>query len=114
MTQEVTTADGGGTECTHMGMQLPPDMVFIVQCTFGYGSTKIGNKSIRSGAAMSLFLRNVSATQIILLGHWLSKVFLAYIQPQVLEWTSNMSRSMIKIDSFLDPSSHDVADHNDP
>jgi hypothetical protein len=82
--------------------------------TFGYNSTEIGNKSIRSGAAMSLFLSNVSTPRIMLLGRWSSDAFLAYIRPQVLEWTSNMSRSMIKIDSFLDPSSHDVADNDDP
>jgi hypothetical protein len=82
---------------------------------FGYASTEIGNKSIRSGAAMSLFLSNVSTARIMLLGRWSSDAFLAYIRPQVLEWTSNMSRSMIRIDSFLDPSSsHNVADNDDP
>jgi hypothetical protein len=81
---------------------------------FVYNSTKIGNKSIRSGAAMSLFLSNVSTARIMLLGRWSSDAFLAYIRPQVLEWTSHMSRSMIKIDSFLDPSSHDVANNNNP
>jgi hypothetical protein len=66
---------------------------------FGYSSTEIGNKSIRSGAAMSLFLSNdVSTAQIMLLGRWSSDAFLAYIRPQVLEWTSNMSRSMFRID----------------
>jgi hypothetical protein len=82
--------------------------------TFGYSSTEIGNKSIRSGAAMSLFLSNVSTARIMLLGRWSSDAFLAYIRPQVLEWTSNMSKSMIKIDSFLDPSSHNVAANDDP
>jgi hypothetical protein len=81
--------------------------------TFGYATAKIGNKSICSGAAMALFLDNVSSTGIMLLGRWASTAFLAYIRPQVLEWTSNMSKSMIKIDSFLDPSSRNVTDDND-
>lgn len=81
---------------------------------FGYAPTKIGNKSICSGAAISLFLSKASTARIILLGHWSSNTFLAYIRPQVLEWTSNMSWSMIKIHSFLDPSSHDVADNDNP
>jgi hypothetical protein len=82
--------------------------------TFGYAASEIGNKSIRSGAAMSLFLSNTATARIMLLGRWASDAFLAYIRPQVLEWTSNLSKSMIKIDSFLDPSSHDVAANTDP
>jgi hypothetical protein len=83
---------------------------------FGYAASEIGNKSIRSGAAMSLFLctPQVSTARIMLLGRWSSDAFLAYIRPQVLEWTTNMSRSMIQIDSFLDPSSRDAAANDDP
>jgi hypothetical protein len=62
---------------------------------------------------MTLFLDNISSTRIMLLGRWASTAFLAYIRPQVLEWTSNMSKSIIKIDSFLDPSSRNVTDDKD-
>jgi hypothetical protein len=70
--------------------------------TFGFDPADIRNKSIQSGAAMALFLQNVSATRIMLLGRWASKGFLVYIRPQVLEWTTNMSRDMINIDSFFE------------
>jgi hypothetical protein len=50
---------------------------------------------------MALFLQNLSSTRIMLLGRWASKAFLVYIQPQVLEWTTNMSPDMINIDSFF-------------
>ena len=70
--------------------------------TFGFDPADIGNKSIRSGAAMALFLQNVSSTRIMLLGRWASEAFLVYIRPQVLEWTNNMSRDMINIDSFFE------------
>jgi hypothetical protein len=69
---------------------------------FGFDAHEIGTKSIRSGAAMSLFLMNNSSDPIMLLGRWLSKNFLAYIRPQVLEWTNNMSMDMTQADSFLD------------
>ncbi len=70
--------------------------------TFGFDPEEIGNKSIRSGAAMALFLQNISSTRIMLLGQWASDAFLVYIRPQVLEWTNNMSRDMINIDSFFE------------
>jgi hypothetical protein len=93
------------TTCTNFGRKT----------TFAYNSIKFGNKFICAGTAMSLFLSNVSTARIMLSGHWFSCAFLAYIWPQVLEWTSNMSRSsMIKIKSFLDPYSHDVADNDNP
>jgi hypothetical protein len=58
--------------------------------TFGFHPREIGNKSIRSGAAMSLFLMDHSPAKIMILGHWSSDAFLVYIRPQVLEWTNNM------------------------
>jgi hypothetical protein len=51
---------------------------------------------------MSLFLTNTQTDRIMILGRWSSNAFLAYIRPQVLEWTTNMSRSMVQIDSFFD------------
>jgi hypothetical protein len=45
----------------------------------------------------------------LLLGCWLSKAFLAYIRPQVLEWTNNMSMDMTQADSFLFAGNFDQA-----
>jgi hypothetical protein len=70
--------------------------------TFGFLPQEIGNRSIRSGAAMSLFLMHHPKEWIMILGRWASDAFLVYIRPQVLEWTNNMSKDMIKLDSFLD------------
>jgi hypothetical protein len=38
----------------------------------------------------------------MILGRWDLEAFLVLIRPQVLEWTNNMSKSMIAIDSFTD------------
>jgi hypothetical protein len=81
---------------------------------FGFDAHEIGTKSIRSGAAMSLFLMNNSSDRIMLLGRWLSKAFLAYIRPQVLEWTNNMSMDMTQADSFLDVGNFDQTDSHQP
>jgi hypothetical protein len=43
-----------------------------------------------------------TSTKIMILGWWNSDGFLAYIWPQVLKWTSNMSRDMTRLNSFLD------------
>jgi hypothetical protein len=71
------------------------------QPTFGYTQADISTKSLRSGAAMSLFLMNHSTKRIMLLGRWRSDAFLVHIRPQVLEWTNHMSRNIIRHDSFL-------------
>ena len=70
--------------------------------TFGYDATDIGTRSLRSGAAMALFLMNHSVTKIMLLGRWSSDAFLKYIRPQVFEWTNLLSRDMIHHNSFFD------------
>ena len=70
--------------------------------TFGFDAADIGTKSLRSGAAMSLFLMNHSVDKIMMLGRWSSAAFLVYIRPQVLEWTNNMSSDMIHNNSFFD------------
>jgi hypothetical protein len=80
---------------------------------FGFAAHAIGNKSLRSGAPMALFLANHPTAKIMLLGRWLSDAFLAYIRPQVLEWTNNMSLDMIHLKSFLD-ASFDLAGSTDP
>jgi hypothetical protein len=69
---------------------------------FGFGPENLGTRSIRSGAAMALFLMDHSVEKIKILGRWQSDAFLAYIRPQVLEWTSTMSNDMVKIQNFKD------------
>ena len=70
--------------------------------TFGYSAGEIGTRSIRSGAAMSLFLMNHSVAKIMILGRWSSDAFLVYLRPQVMEWTNQMSGDMIAHNSYLD------------
>lgn len=88
--------------------------LFGGKAVFGFHPHEIGNKSIRSGAAMSLFLMDHSPAKIMILGRWSSDAFLDYIRPQVLEWTNNMSRNMIQVDDFLDLTHHDKTQPSDP
>jgi hypothetical protein len=81
--------------------------------TFGFDASEIGTKSLRSGAAMALFLMDYSTERIMILGRWSSNAFLVYIRPQVLERTNNMGNDMIHNDSFFDATDVPQADTDD-
>jgi hypothetical protein len=63
---------------------------------------------------MALFLNDHPVHKIMIFGRWSSDAFLVYIRPQVLEWTSQMSKDMIKFDTFLDASDNRRAHIEDP
>ena len=50
--------------------------------TYGFDSSDIGTRSIRSGAAMGLFVAGISVDKIKMLGRWSSDAFLVYIRPR--------------------------------
>jgi hypothetical protein len=81
---------------------------------FGFRSLEIGTHSLRSGGAMALFLNDHPVHKIMIFGRWSLDAFLVYIRPQVLERTNNMSKDMIKHDSFLDASNTHRAHNEDP
>jgi hypothetical protein len=84
------------------------------KAVFGFDPVEIGNKSLRSGAAMSLFLKKHSSDRIMILGRWKSRAFLDYIRPQVIEWTSWLSRDMISFDNFTDLLEERIAEPTEP
>lgn len=67
---------------------------------FGYQDKQIGTHSIRSGAAMALFMADEHPSRIMILGRWSSDAYLLYIRPQVQEWTATMSKSMLTFDDY--------------
>ena len=69
---------------------------------YGIEPREIGTRSIRSGAAMALFMKGHSVERIKILGRWSSDAFMVYIRPQVLEWTNVMSRDMARSRGFMD------------
>jgi hypothetical protein len=81
---------------------------------YGYNAADIGTKSLRSGAAMGLFLMNHPVHKIMILGRWSSDAFLVYIRPQVLEWTNNMSQDMIEFNSYTDATDSRRTPPSDP
>lgn len=60
-----------------------------------YTSDRIGSHSLRSGAAMALFLANADTVDIMLLGRWSSDAFLLYIRDYIQETTAELGKRMI-------------------
>jgi hypothetical protein len=62
----------------------------------GFSPDETGLHSLRSSAAMALYLAGKQVFVIMLLGRWSSDAFLRYIRPQVAEFSKGVSRAMIK------------------
>ena len=82
---------------------------------FGYGAADIGTRSIRSGAAMGLFLMNQPPSgKDHDPGHVVIRRLSGLHKPQVLEWTNQMSSDMIRNNSFFDASDERRDSKDDP
>ena len=68
----------------------------------GYHPEDIGCHSIRSGAAMAMYLspKRVPTYTIMLQGRWCSDAFLRYIRKQVAEFSIGVSEAMICKDTY--------------
>ena len=66
----------------------------------GFTEDEIGTHSIRSGAAMAMYLDDVPVYTIMLIGRWSSDAFLLYIRKQVEQFSHNVSRRMIRNQHF--------------
>ena len=64
--------------------------------TLGFQWHEIGLHSIRSSAAMAIFLTGVSNICIQMISRWASDAFLAYIRSQVREFSKGVAQQMIQ------------------
>jgi hypothetical protein len=71
---------------------------------------EIGTHSIRSGAAMAMYLRGVPVFAIQIIGRWSSDAFMKYIRKQVEEFTFDVSARMLTMQTFV----HTSTNHNQP
>ena len=60
----------------------------------GIDINRIGTHSIRTSAAMLLYLAEVRVSTIMLLGRWKSDAFLLYLRRQVKEFTKGVTAAM--------------------
>ena len=76
----------------------------------GINPEEVGLHSLRSSAAMAMYLNGVPICTIMLIGRWSSDAFLRYIRPQVMEFGMDVSQRMISNTRFyhhVDPSRED-------
>ena len=66
----------------------------------GFTSDIIDCHSIRSAAAMEMFLNKVKTYTIMLQGRWSSDALLRYIRKQVKEFSNGVSTSMVDPDTY--------------
>ena len=60
----------------------------------GFPASRIGTHSLRSGAAMAMFLAGVPVETIQLIGRWRSQTFMRYIRIQVQQMTRGVADDM--------------------
>ena len=66
----------------------------------GIKKEDVGTHSIRSGAAMAMYLGECPVFTIMMIGRWSSDAFLRYIRKQVEQFSHSISKRMIKNQFF--------------
>ena len=70
-------------------------VVAVGEDLLGFKATQVGTHSIRSGAAMQMYLGECPVYTIMLIGRWSSDAFLCYIRKQIEQFSHNVSKRMI-------------------
>jgi hypothetical protein len=68
----------------------------IREACLGIAKHEVGTHSLRSGAAMAMYLGECPVYTIMLIGRWSSDAFLRYIRKQVMEFSHNVSKKMLR------------------
>ena len=75
-------------------------VVAIGEHRLGITKDQIRTHSIRSGAAMAMYLGECAVFTIMLIGCWSSDAFLRYIRKQVMEFSQNVAKKMLTYQNF--------------
>ncbi|KAL9183869.1 hypothetical protein ACHAXT_004725 [Thalassiosira profunda] len=71
-------------------------VVSVGEESLGIKKEDIGTHSIRSGAAMAMYLGQCPVYTIMMIGRWSSDAFLRYIRKQVEQFSHNVSKRMLE------------------
>ena len=90
-----------GARITHVtGIQVANVLKDTVRAigkdVLNINADEIGTHSLRSGAAMAMFLAGLPVYLIMLMGRWSSDAFLRYIRKQEEQFSHNVSSKMIE------------------
>ena len=72
----------------------------IGSARLGFEPEEIGTHSLRSGAAMEMYLAAIPVYTIMLIGRWSSDAFLRYIRKQVEQFSKDVAQKMLTHRSF--------------
>jgi hypothetical protein len=87
----------------------------IGEARLGFKKENVGTHSIRSGAAMAMYLGECPVFMIMLIGRWSSDAFLRYIRKQVMEFSQNVAKKMLSCQNFRHiPDIHTRVPSDDP
>ena len=75
---------------TEMANALKAAIVEVGEEKLGIKKEEVGTHSIRSGAAMSMYLGKCPVYTIMMIGRWSSDAFLRYIRKQVEQFSHNV------------------------
>jgi hypothetical protein len=99
----------------HMINALRDAVGAIGEARLGFNKENVGTHSIRSGAAMAMYLGECPVFMIMLIGRWSSDAFLRYIRKQVMEFSQNVAKKMLSCQNFRHiPDIHTRAPSDDP
>ena len=70
-------------------------VIAVGEDSLGFKAHQVGTHSIRSGAAMQMYLGECPVYTIMLIGRWSSDAFLRYIRKQIEQFSHNVSKRMI-------------------
>jgi len=81
-------------------MSLRAACATIGSTRLGFEPDEIGTHSLRSGAAMEMYLAGVPVCTIMLIGRWSSNAFSQYIRRQVVQLSKDVAQKMLTHRSF--------------
>ncbi len=73
---------------------------YISSGQLGFEPHEMGAHSLRSGAAMEMYLAGMLVYTVMLIGRWSSDALLRYIRKQVEQFSKGVSKQMIMFCSF--------------
>jgi hypothetical protein len=75
---------------------------------------EVGTHSVRSGAAMAMYLGECPVYTIMMIGRWSSDAFLRYIRKQIEQFSHNVSCKMLKFETHRHIPDPQRISHMDP
>mmetsp|Transcript_28039 Transcript_28039/g.58953 ORF Transcript_28039/g.58953 Transcript_28039/m.58953 type:complete len:348 (-) Transcript_28039:199-1242(-) len=85
---------------TEMVHALRDAAAAVGEARLGFAKEDIGTHSLRSGAAMSMYLGECPVYTIMMIGRWSSDAFLLYIRKQVEQFSHNVATKMLAFETY--------------